>query len=89
MFKRYGSIVWLSLKVGIYIIIPLTTFGYVIEMLFDIVAGHSIAPYFTLSFLHYFIFHELMLILYSTVFTFTLIGTYLYTIKIKPKLKPR
>ena len=72
--KNYGyfRILINTIKSTLYALVPLTVLMFLIEIGFAFNEGGSVKSFFTYEFLIYFIFHELMSILYFTIFILVL-----------------
>lgn len=72
--KNYGyfRILINTIKSTLYALVPLTVLMFLIEIGFAFNEGGSVKSFFTYEFLIYFIFHDLMFILYFTIFILVL-----------------
>ena len=72
--KNYGyfRILINTIKSTLYALVPLTVLMFLIEIGFAFNEGGSVKSFFTYKFLIYFIFHDLMYILYFTIFILVL-----------------
>jgi len=69
----YSKVLISTLKNTLLVLLPLICMVFLIEVGFEIYLGNSISSFFTLKFINYFLFHNLMFILYLSVFLLTLI----------------
>jgi len=72
--KNYGyfRILINTIKSTLYALVPLTVLMFLIEIGFTFNEGGTVKSFFTYEFLIYFIFHDLMYILYFTIFILVL-----------------
>ena len=69
----YPKVLISTLKNTLLVLLPLICIVFLIEVGFELYLDNSISSFFTLKFINYFLFHNLMFILYLSVFLLTLI----------------
>jgi len=69
----YSKVLISTVKNTLLVLLPLICIVFLIEVGFELYLGNSISSFFTFKFINYFLFHNLMFILYLSVFLLTLI----------------